>query len=237
MKVRKVTVGSLIPISFLCLLLISGFMTDHIVNLVNSNVYTAVNRSCVIIDAGHGGVDGGAVSCTGVYESDINLEISQKLNDLMHLLGINTKMIRTEDISIYSSGDSIAAKKISDLKERVKIVNSTKNGILISIHQNYFTDSRYRGAQVFYSKNSSALAKQLQNDFVTFLNNGSKRKAKYADGIYLMQNITVPGALIECGFLSNPEEEALLRNHQYQQKICCVICSSVSRYIYKSSIA
>ena len=95
------------------------------------------SRHCFIIDAGHGGVDGGAVSCTGVYESRINLEIALRLNDLMHLLGYDTKMIRSEDISIYTYGETIAAKKSSDLKERVRIVNETENGILLSIHQNH----------------------------------------------------------------------------------------------------
>ncbi len=229
--------GSLITVILLCVLLISGHITNQITDVINNDAYSNSERSCVIIDAGHGGVDGGAVSCTGIYESHINLEISNRLNDLMHLLGLKTKMIRNEDVSIYTDGSSIAAKKVSDLKERVRIINGTKNGILISIHQNYYTDNRYRGAQVFYGKNDIGLAKQLQHDFVTVLNKGSKRGIKHADGVYLMENITVPGVLIECGFLSNPEEEALLRDKQYQQKICCVISSSVSRYMNVTAVA
>lgn len=194
------------------------------------------DRTCVIIDAGHGGVDGGAVSCSGIEESQINLEISLRLNDLMHLLGIKTYMIRTEDISIYTSGETIAAKKISDLKHRVKIINEIPNGILISIHQNYFTDSRYSGAQVFYNEDPQ-LAKQLQTAFVSTLNPGSNRKVKKASGIYLMQNVQCPAALIECGFLSNDAEEAKLRNEAYQKKICCVIGSVTSCYIYNQNLS
>lgn len=183
-----------------------------------------------VIDAGHGGEDGGAASCTGVSESRINLEIALRLDDLLHLLGHETVMIRTTDKSVYTQGDSIAAKKVSDLKQRVSIVNGTENALLVSIHQNQFPDSRYSGAQVFYapSEESRLLAENLQSAFVQTLNPGSSRKCKKAEGIYLMQHITAPGILIECGFLSNPEEEAALRNPDYQKKLCTVIAAVVS---------
>lgn len=194
-------------------------------------------RTCVVIDAGHGGIDGGAISCTGVIESHINLQIALCLNDLLHLLGIQTKMIRTEDISIYTSGNTIAAKKVSDLKERVRIVNSTENAILISIHQNFFTDSRYSGAQVFYNKNSPNLAKVLQQNFSQTINSPGKRKAKVGESIYLLNETHCAAALIECGFLSNPQEEAKLRSAEYQKKLCCVIGSTLSSYIQNTTVA
>ena len=130
------------------ILFLGGIIVNKTVTALASDAIQAT-RTTVIIDAGHGGIDGGAVSCTGVYESHINLQISLKLQDVFHLLGIQTKMIRTEDISVYTSGESIASKKVSDLKERVRMVNAIDNAILISIHQNYFADSRYSGAQVF----------------------------------------------------------------------------------------
>lgn len=195
------------------------------------------NRICVIIDAGHGGVDGGAISCTGALESHINLEIALRLNDLLHLLGIQTKMIRTEDISVYTEGHTIAAKKVSDLKERVRIVNSTDRAILISIHQNYFSDSRYGGAQVFYQGNDSTLAFSLQQSFLNTLNTSSKRKAKRGEDIYLLKQVRCTTALIECGFLSNPQEEKALRSPEYQRKICCVIGSTLSSYIHSLTTA
>lgn len=186
-----------------------------------------------VIDAGHGGVDGGATSCTGVLESTINLEIALRLNDLMHFLGHDTIMIRTTDESVYTEGITIGQKKVSDLKERVRMVNETENAILISIHQNTFPDSRYSGAQVFYTEDdrSHAFAKTLQESLVDHLNPGSNRHCKKVAGVYLMEHIEKPGILIECGFLSNEEEEAKLRSGEYQKKLCCVFVYAVNQFI------
>lgn len=208
--------------------------------LAGSRVATAFSeqlpenrRTCIIIDAGHGGVDGGATSCTGVLESQLNLEIALRLNDLVHLLGIRTVMIRTDDRSVYTEGESIAAKKVSDLKERVRIVNTAGNAMLISIHQNTFTDSRYSGAQVFYGagKGSDELAKTLQSNLITSLNPGSKRAAKRGAGIYLLEKTGCTAVLVECGFISNPKEEALLRSESYQQQLCCVIGATLTTFL------
>lgn len=187
----------------------------------------------IVIDAGHGGVDGGATSCTGVLESSFNLEIAVRLNDLMHLLGYPTVMIRTDDRSVYTKGETIAQKKVSDLKERVRIVNSLDDAILISIHQNTFPDGKYSGAQVFYGPEGECkiLAESLQTAFGNTLNPGSKRSCKKAEGIYLMQHIQCTGVLVECGFLSNPQEEANLRNPDYQRKLAVVIGATVGEYL------
>jgi N-acetylmuramoyl-L-alanine amidase len=184
-----------------------------------------------VIDAGHGGVDGGATSCTGELESCLNLDIALRLNDLLHLLGHNTVMIRTTDTSVHTSDGSIAHIKMSDLKERVRIVNETENSILISIHQNTFSDSRYAGAQVFYaSEGSRGLAEKLQSGLVKALDPHSRRLCKPAKGVYLMEKIARPGVLVECGFLSNAAEEAKLRSPAYQKKLCCVIASCLSTF-------
>lgn len=187
----------------------------------------------IVIDAGHGGIDGGATSCTGALESQINLEIALRVNDLFCLLGYDTVMIRTTDESIYTEGDTIAAQKLSDLKERVRITNETSGAILVSIHQNTFQDNRYHGAQVFYAptQGSDRLARQLQQSLNTTLPGGNNRKIKKADHIYFLQHISCPGVLVECGFLSNPEEEALLRNSDYQKKLSSVIVGSCSLYL------
>ncbi len=186
-----------------------------------------VREHTFIIDAGHGGIDGGATSCTGVLESKLNLEIAMRLNDLMQLLGYDTRMIRTTDISIYTEGNTIAAQKVSDLKERVRICNSTENAVLVSIHQNTFSDGRYYGAQVFYADTpgSKELANSIQNALF------SDRGAKKAGTIYLLQNIKCTGVLVECGFLSNPAEEAKLRIPEYQQYLCGVIVATISANI------
>lgn len=188
---------------------------------------------CIVIDPGHGGEDGGATSCTGRLESEYNLAISRKLNDLLNLLGYRTLMTRTSDVSIYTTGDTIARKKLSDLKERVRIVNEADSALLISIHQNQFSDSRYSGAQVFYAKTdgSKELARQLQANLVASINPSSNRKSKPSNGVYLMEHIHAIGVLVECGFLSNPQEEARLRNGDYQKKLCCIIASTVSQYL------
>lgn len=196
------------------------------------------NRKTIIIDAGHGGEDGGATSCTGVLESKINLEIALRLEDALHLLGINTQMIRRTDVSVYTNGNTIAAKKVSDLKERVRMVNEAEGAVLLSIHQNYFSDSRYSGAQVFYAPTdgSEELAKAMQTALVATLNPGSNRDIKKADSIYLMQNIQNTGILIECGFLSNPEEEAALRRESYQKAIAGVIAVVASNYLFTDDL-
>lgn len=193
------------------------------------------DRACIVIDAGHGGIDGGATSCSGVLESQINLQIALRLDDLLHFLGHDTLMIRTTDTSVYTEGSTIAAQKVSDLKNRVKMVNGTENAVLVSIHQNTFSDGRYNGAQVFYANdgNSITLAKALQASFIDTLNPGSNRRCKPSDGIYLMQHIEKPGVLIECGFLSNAEEDAKLNTPSYQQKIVCVIASCLSDHLRK----
>ena len=187
----------------------------------------------IIIDAGHGGIDGGTTSCTGVLESTLNLEIALRLNDLLHFLGYETLMIRTTDTSIYTQGNTIASQKVSDLKERVRICNETEDAVLISIHQNTFSDRRYSGAQVFYpsTEQSRELAAKMQTALVASLNPESNRKCKKADGVYLMEHIQCTGILIECGFLSNPQEEAKIRSADYQKELCCVFASVLSSFL------
>ena len=147
---KPVTVKKLIPIYLLvlfgCLVLVQLGSQTMTVMIEKAPIE---GRACIVIDAGHGGIDGGATSCTGVLESQLNLEITLRLDDLLHFLGHDTKMVRTTDTSIYTEGTTIAAQKVSDLKERVKLVNETENALLVSIHQNTFQDDRYHGAQVF----------------------------------------------------------------------------------------
>jgi len=223
---RTIIIYLLIVAAFLVIPLIGNQAITTYANNMQTNRY-------VVIDAGHGGVDGGAVSCTGVYESHINLQIALKLDDLMHLLGIHTVMIRDTDRSVYTEGTTIAAKKVSDIKERVRIVNETPNALFVSIHQNNFQDPRYSGAQVFYNSqtNSKPLAEKLQSAFREYLNPSNNRTVKKTSGVYLMEHINCNGVLIECGFLSNHREEAKLRDNAYQKSICCVIATTISQYL------
>lgn len=188
---------------------------------------------CILIDPGHGGIDGGTVSCTGIPESRYNLEIALRLEDLLHLLGHETKMIRRDDRSVYTKGETIAQKKASDLKERLRIAQETPNVLFLSIHQNFFPDARYSGAQVFYpdTHGSRELAEQLQAGFRTALDPQNHRQPKKSTGVYLMERIPCTGVLIECGFLSNPQEEARLRDPSYQQKLCAAIATGVGSFL------
>lgn len=212
--------------AFLLLPLLGNRAVTVIANTVEPN-------HTIVIDAGHGGIDSGAVSCTGVYESHINLEIARKLEDMMHLLGLQTVMVRSSDRSVHTQGNTIAAQKVSDIKERIRILENTSNPILVSIHQNNFSDSKYSGAQVFYNANpmSQELAAILQSNFRQNLSPNNQRKIKKSSGIYLMEHISCPGILVECGFLSNPTEEAKLRNPMYQKQICAVIGTTVSQFL------
>lgn len=197
------------------------------------------HRTCIAIDAGHGGIDGGALSFSGIQESELNLEIALKLDDMFQLLGYDTMLLRNEDTSLHTDGDTIAAQKTSDLKHRVQMVNDLSPALMISIHQNTFSDPQYNGAQVFYSENkhSKELSTLLQNNIRYIANPDSHRKPKSAKGIYLMDNILCTGVLVECGFLTNPQEEALLRSDLYQKKLCGILTSTVSMWLSTSTLS
>ena len=214
-------------IFLLCIILVHAGSNAVTTWIENSPVH---RDTCIAIDEGHGGIDGGAVSISGTPESEINLQISQRLNDLFHLLGYRTVMLRNTDTSLHTEGNSISAQKVSDLKHRVQMITEQNATLLISIHQNTFSNKRYSGAQVFYhsDEKSLSLASALQNNFIQTLNPSSKRKPKAAQGIYLMEHISCPGILIECGFLTNAQEEARLKSADYQKQLCCVIAATVS---------
>lgn len=181
----------------------------------------------LILDAGHGGEDGGASTAAGDKESDINLAIVQKTRALMTFLGVEPLLSRETDISLHSSGaETIRQKKVSDLKNRVALVERTPNAMLLSVHQNHFTDPRYSGSQVFF--NSDDISRQwgeaAQEALRQTLNPGNDRRAKpIPDGIYLFDHISCPAILVECGFLSNGEEAALLLTSTYQWKVAMAL--------------
>lgn len=184
----------------------------------------------VILDAGHGGEDGGAVSVTGVAESQINLEIVQKLRDILALCGTDPILLREEDISLHDEGAStLREKKRSDLQNRVAAVEALEGATLISIHQNTYPSARYHGAQVFYAptEGSQALAEHFQAALREQLQPDNERAAKpIPDSVYLMNHITCPAILVECGFLTNPGEEAMLRDEGYQRQLSAVLAGA-----------
>ena len=212
--------------------LLTVYYGNRAVTVISQSM-PVTRKHTIVLDAGHGGIDGGTSSATGRLESAYNLEIALCLNDLLALLGYETKLVRDSDISVYTKGETIAQKKVSDLKERVRIANETPGSLLVSIHQNHFSDSRYSGAQVFYAHTpgSEDLAQLLQSGFVSTINPGSRRAIKKGEGIYLLDHISCIGVLIECGFLSNPEEAHKLQTKEYRQKLCSVIASELCSFL------
>lgn len=194
----------------------------------------------VIIDPGHGGEDGGAQD-NGILEKNINLSVSLFLRDMLCAAGYNVVMTRDEDISVYDSGaKTVREKKVSDMKKRVGIVNSSENNILISIHQNKFEQSKYSGTQIFYSGNnekSAILAENLRRSVTGLLQPENKRELKKDDGsIYLLKNAKVPAVIVECGFLSNPEEAKKLSTEKYQKEMAFAVFCGFLQYAQAEGI-
>ena len=187
----------------------------------------------VVIDPGHGGEDGGAVSPDGVMESQINLAVSHRLSDLLRFAGQRTLLIRTEDVSVHTEGDTMRARKVSDIHHRVEIVNATEGAMLLSIHQNSLPSSRVtHGAQVFWNTGEGAetLAGVVQDALNTAINTGNEKlPRKIPATIYLMNHVTVPAILVECGFLSNSTETARLQEPSYQLKLAAAIATGYLR--------
>lgn len=179
----------------------------------------------IIIDPGHGGEDGGAVSLLGEVESEMNLSIALTLEQLLLFYGIVPVLLREEDVSLHEdTATTIKEKKSSDLKQRVSIVNGYENGFLLSIHQNSYTESQYHGAQVFYNLEGESFGEHLQELLRVGLDPENQRVSKLVDSsIYLMNHVEVPAVLVECGFLSNPQEAEQLASKEYQKRIACVL--------------
>ena len=195
----------------------------------------------VIIDPGHGGEDGGAVGKGGIYEKDLNLAISQMLCELLRANGIPAIMTRSEDVLLYDpTSDHQGKKKIQDLATRRQIAESYENAVFVSIHMNAFPDSRYGGLQVYYSKNhasSEALAGSIQSLTKELLLPSNQRSIKPDDGsIYLLDRLRCPAVLVECGFLSNPEDLSLLSSPDYRRRLAISLCLAISEYLEKEAV-
>lgn len=207
--------------------------TICIYNSVLSSTVTKVVSNTVIIDPGHGGEDGGAVGITGTKEKDLNLKIALNLKEKLLNSGFNVVLTRENDIMLCDENQK-KNKKRTDLKNRVNITEKYSDGILISIHMNFFDDKTQKGAQVFYSANnndSKIIAEKLQQEFINTLDKNNKRKIKPSGSeIFLLSRTKIPACLIECGFISNPTEEQLLLKENYQNKITDAITNAIINY-------
>lgn len=190
----------------------------------------------ILIDPGHGGEDGGTQSADGILEKDINLQLSKKIEVLLQQRNLQTQMTRGEDALIYdASCKTMREKKVSDIKNRMAMIEAASDCLFLSIHQNYFSDTACRGTQVFYSPNnaqSAVLADAIQKAVVSAVQPENQRVIKPSGKeIYLLYHAQVPAVMVECGFLSNPEEAAKLTDEDYQNKIAAAIVDGVCNYL------
>lgn len=195
---------------------------------------TPITNKTIILDAGHGLPDEGAVGFTGTTEQAINLEIVLKLQKLIEQSGAKVILTRSDENGIYSADSiSIRNKKISDIKNREYIVDNSSADIFVSIHLNKYQDSKYSGWQTFYQtkiENSKLLATNIQNELNNNINNDNTRVPMAIKGVYLMEHIDTPGVVVECGFISNPIEEELLKQETHQSKLAWGIYTGVQKY-------
>ncbi|MBE6856020.1 MAG: cell wall hydrolase [Ruminococcus sp.] len=193
-------------------------------------------KPVIILDAGHGGIDGGCSTADGVPEKGINLNILLTLRDMLEINGYEVKVTRDSDKSIHDKGiEGIANQKSSDMDNRLEIFNSEPDAVCISIHQNQFTDPKYSGAQMFYSDSNNSneqLAGILQKKFAEYLQPENTREIKLCGKeLFLCYYSDNPTVMVECGFLSNPEEAELLKTEEYQRKVAFTIFSGLNEFI------
>lgn len=185
----------------------------------------------IVIDAGHGGYDPGKVGINNKLEKDINLEIALKLRDKCEGAGINVIMTRDMDETLAETGNN---KKISDMENRMKIINTENVDICISIHQNSYSSKNVKGAQVFYhtqSEEGRILGEILQNMLIEKVDNTNHRKAKADNSYYILKKSNCISIIVECGFLSNWEDATNLVDEYYQEKIAEALCEGIKSYI------
>lgn len=195
-----------------------------------------ITQKTVIVDAGHGGDDGGAIGIDGTVEKDINLDIALKLEKILKFYGFNVIMTRTQDVMTCDDGlDSLRKRKISDIHNRFELMRKNPDAIFISVHQNKFEDSSQHGTQVFYSGNderSKELAEAIQTSVTLTLQRKNDRVVKKSgSGIYLLYHAKIPAVLIECGFISNSDEVKKLKDESYRMKLAILIADGLLKYL------
>ncbi len=230
----------LFSLLFSAILILLCLVQDTFLKKNDVNTVSAPSEITVILDAGHGGEDGGA-NRDGIMEKDLNLDITLTVGSYLKQNGISVVYTRTEDILLYDRNVNYKGrKKVLDLAARLKIANQTENGIFISIHMNAFPSEKYSGLQVYYSKNkekSKILAQMIQNNTKNLIDADNDRKIKVAtSSIYLLDRAENPAILIECGFLSNPKDLAALSSREYRQKLSLVLAESIMQYLLDETV-
>ncbi len=192
----------------------------------------------VLVDAGHGGADGGATGVDGTAEKAVNLEVSRTLAALLRVMGVRTGMTREDDRSIHTEGDSLREQKVSDMHNRLAMYEEAT--LVVSIHQNHFSEAKYNGTQVFCAPShpqSQALGAAVRGAVCGLLQPDNTRELKTADdSVFLLSNTTVPAVLVECGFLSNPTECAKLAQTAYQKQMAFALMGGVLSFCQNTKI-
>ena len=205
-------------------------------NLVETTS-TPVSGKTIVIDAGHGVPDEGAQSSTGTTEAETNLKISLKVQNLLEQSGCTVILTRSDENAIYDvDSNTLKQKKISDIRNRVKIGNESSADIFVSIHLNKIPQQQYYGWQCFYkegNEQSNKLAKSIQENLNKSMQNENNRVAMKIDNIYIIKHVEIPTSIVECGFLSNPEEEKQLLDDNYQNRLAWGIYSGIINYFYE----
>ena len=241
MKKKKIN-GYTKPICIMMSLVLCYTAAYYAVNSIEMTVPTSLTypdeELYIVLDAGHGGMDGGCSTADGVPEKGINLNIAKEVAKLLELQGYNVVLTRETDTSIHDKGvEGIRAQKESDMENRLDIFNEHNNAICVSIHQNNFTDPYYSGAQMFYSENnpeSETLARLMQENFVRNIQPDNSREIKLCGKeLYLCYFSENPTVMVECGFLSNPDEAEKLKNPMYQKEVAFTIFSGINEFIEK----
>ena len=216
---------------------------SHIIDKFAVDTVSSDNlqNKTIIIDAGHGGIDGGTSASDGTVVKDLNLQISLKINEILKSMGIKTAMTRTDDASLNDQNAStIRQKKVSDIKNRLAIINETDDAVFVSIHQNHFSQEKYSGAQVFYSKNnpqSQVLAEKIRFQLISVLQPENTREIKPSGSeIYLLHHAKVPAVMVECGFLSNYNETQLLKDEKYQRKLAFTVAMGIFDFLNQTEV-
>lgn len=218
----------------LCLVLLSGlFVTGE----KSANVSAkATQRYTVIIDAGHGGFDGGAVAPDGTLEKDLNLSVALKLDSVLKIMGYDTVLVRDTDVSTADDKGTERSQKVSDIKARLRLTEKYKDALFVSIHMNKYTSPQPHGAQVFYSQvdGSKELAECIQRSITAGVQTDNKRVVKKTTkDIYLLYHAVIPSVIAECGFISNPDDLLKLKSDEYQLKMAAAIAAGINDYYFE----
>lgn len=218
----------------LCLVLLSGlFVTGE----KSANVSAkATQRYTVIIDAGHGGFDGGAVAPDGTLEKDLNLSVALKLDSVLKIMGYDTVLVRDTDVSTADDKGTERSQKVSDIKARLRLTEKYKDALFVSIHMNKYTSPQPHGAQVFYSQvdGSKELAECIQRSIAAGVQTDNKRVVKKTTkDIYLLYHAVIPSVIAECGFISNQDDLLKLKSDEYQLKMAAAIAAGINDYYFK----